>query len=82
MHHHGGHLHTVVIEPDAKRLIMVWHTAVPCQHTVYTLQETTVFLERSAEGSGAGRPAGRSFTSGRRVPGGARSASPICTECA
>lgn len=41
--HHRGTLHTVIIEPDERRLIMVWHTALPCHHTLYTLKETVVF---------------------------------------
>ena len=49
--HHPGQLHTVIIEPDEKRLIMVWQTALPCHHTVYTLKETIVFeKERLAPG--------------------------------
>lgn len=41
--HHRGQLHTVFIEPEEHRLIMVWHTSLPCHHTLYTLKETTVF---------------------------------------
>jgi len=41
--HHRGDLHTVIIEPAERRLIMVWHTALPCHHTLYTLKETVVF---------------------------------------
>jgi hypothetical protein len=40
---HRGQLHTVIIEPDALRLIMVWQTALPCHHTLYSLKETVVF---------------------------------------
>lgn len=40
--HHSARLHTIVIEPDAGRLVMVWHTALACHHTLYTLRETVV----------------------------------------
>lgn len=42
---HGGNLHTVIVEPDERRVILVWHAAVPCHHTLYTLRRTTVSLE-------------------------------------
>lgn len=41
--HHRAQLHTVILEPEERRLIMVWQTALPCHHTLYTLRETTVF---------------------------------------
>jgi hypothetical protein len=41
--HHRGQLHTVIIEPDERRLIMVWQTALPCHHSLYTLKQTIVF---------------------------------------
>lgn len=41
--HHRGNLHTVLIEPDDNRLTMVWHTALPCHHTLYTLKRTVIF---------------------------------------
>ena len=40
--HHRQSLHTVIIEPDARRMMLVWHTALPCHHTLYTLHSTTV----------------------------------------
>jgi hypothetical protein len=40
---HRGQLHTVIIEPEESRLILVWQTALPCHHTLYSLQETVVF---------------------------------------
>lgn len=52
--HHRGALHTVIIEPDERRLVMVWHSALPCHHTLYTLKETVVFeKERLARGGDA-----------------------------
>ena len=41
--HHLARLHTVILEPSDRRLIMVWHTALPCHHTLYTLKRTIVF---------------------------------------
>jgi hypothetical protein len=41
--HHSPNLHTVIIEPDEQRLIMVWNIALPCHHTLYTLEKTIVF---------------------------------------
>jgi hypothetical protein len=41
--HHRAQLHTVIMEPEERRLIMVWQTALPCHHTLYTLKETVVF---------------------------------------
>jgi hypothetical protein len=41
--HHRGDLHTVIVEPDESRLIMVWHTSLPCHHTLYTLKRTVVY---------------------------------------
>jgi len=40
--HNRGQLHTVIIEPDQQQLIMIWHSALPCHHTIYTLKETIV----------------------------------------
>lgn len=51
--HHRANLHTVIIEPDERRLTMVWHTSLPCHHTLYTLKETTVFEKRRLERSPA-----------------------------
>jgi len=44
--HHTGQLYTVIIEPDERRLIMVWQSSLPCHHTLYTLKETVVFEKR------------------------------------
>ncbi|MDF0673892.1 MAG: DUF2169 domain-containing protein [Nitrospira sp.] len=44
--HHRGQLHTVIIEPEERRLIMVWQTALPCHHTLYTLKETVVIEKK------------------------------------
>ena len=61
--HHRANLHTVIIEPDAQRLTVVWHSSLLCHHTLYTLRETTVFekrrLERSAALAVAGEEEGK-----------------------
>lgn len=44
--HHRGQLYTVIIEPEEHRLIMVWQTALPCHHTLYTLKETVVIEKK------------------------------------
>jgi hypothetical protein len=44
--YHRGNLHTVIIEPDSQRLTMVWHTAFPCHHTLYTLTRTIVYVKQ------------------------------------
>lgn len=41
--HHRSQIHTVIIEPEKERLIVVWQTALPCHHTLYSLRETIVF---------------------------------------
>jgi hypothetical protein len=41
--HHRSELYTVIIEPEERRLIMVWQTSLPCHHTLYTLKETVAF---------------------------------------
>jgi hypothetical protein len=41
--HNRAQLHTVILEPEERRLIMVWQTALPCHHSLYTLRGTTVF---------------------------------------
>jgi hypothetical protein len=44
--HHRRALHTVIIEPEDRRLIMIWQTALPCHHTLYTLSRTVVFEKK------------------------------------
>ncbi len=46
---HRSDLHCVLIEPDQKRLIMVWHSALPCHHTLYTLKRTVIFVKQEQE---------------------------------
>lgn len=54
--HHRGQLHTVIIEPEVRRLIMVWQTALPCHHTLYTLKETAVFEKERVPLGGKDEP--------------------------
>lgn len=40
--HHRGRLHTVILEPDVPRVILVWRTELPCHARALKLQRTTV----------------------------------------
>lgn len=44
--HHPRALHTVILEPEERRFILVWQTALPCHDTLYTLEETTIFEKK------------------------------------
>ncbi len=39
---HRAHLHTVMLEPDVPRVLMVWHTSLPCHGKKLKLIGTTV----------------------------------------
>jgi hypothetical protein len=39
---HRAVLHTVTLEPDVPRIIMVWHTRLPCHSKALKLQRTTI----------------------------------------
>jgi hypothetical protein len=39
---HRPSLHTVIVEPDVPRLMMVWHSHLPCHTRVLKLKRTTV----------------------------------------
>lgn len=39
---HGSTLHSVVFEPDLRRLVMVYGSALPCHQTIHTLTRTVV----------------------------------------
>ncbi len=57
---HRGERHTVVIEPEERRLMRVWHTATPRHHTPYAPRETAmVGKERPGPGTPAGRETAR-----------------------
>ncbi len=55
---HRPNLHTVILEPDLRRVIMVWHTSFPCHYTLYDIKSTQFFLKlRTGNGpsDGSGR---------------------------
>jgi hypothetical protein len=39
---HRAQLHTVILEPDVPRVLLVWQTALPCHPKVLKLTQTTV----------------------------------------
>ncbi|HSQ57382.1 MAG TPA: DUF2169 domain-containing protein, partial [Gemmata sp.] len=43
---HRPSLHTVILEPDEARVIMVWHTSLPCHHTLYSLISTSIIEKK------------------------------------
>jgi hypothetical protein len=44
--YHRARLHTVIFEPDLRRVLLVWHTALPCHHDVFRLTHTRIYLKR------------------------------------
>ena len=40
---HRAKLHTVVLEPDHPRVLMVWHTSLRCHHDADDLEDTTIW---------------------------------------
>lgn len=44
--YHRANLHTVVIEPDVSRVLLVWHTAIPCHHDLYKLTDTRIYMKQ------------------------------------
>jgi hypothetical protein len=43
---HRANLHTVIIEPDNHRVILVWHSHLPCHHDINRLEKTTIQLKK------------------------------------
>ena len=39
---HRANLHTVILEPDVPRVMLVWHTALPCHPKVTKLRKTRI----------------------------------------
>lgn len=39
---HRAKLHTVLLEPDCPRVIMVWHTHLPCHNKDHQLEQTVI----------------------------------------
>ena len=48
---HRAVLHTVILKPDAPKVVMVWHTHLPCHHKVLKLNNTTIRLKQAVLGS-------------------------------
>lgn len=44
--HHRSNLHSVILEPDYPRAVLVWHTALPCHPKVLKLHETVVSIKQ------------------------------------
>lgn len=44
--HHRGVLATVILEPDFPRVIMIWQSALLCNHRIDDLDQTTVRLKK------------------------------------
>jgi hypothetical protein len=44
--HHRAVLHTVILEPDESRVVMVWHTTLPCHPKVNRLERTRIIQKR------------------------------------
>lgn len=43
---HTPKIHTVVLEPDERRVIVTWHSSVPCHTALYSLRKIVVTEER------------------------------------
>jgi hypothetical protein len=44
--HHRGVLHTIILEPEVPRLLMVWHSMLPCHTQVLKLEKTVITVKR------------------------------------
>lgn len=44
---HHANLHTVILEPDVPRVLLVWHTHLPCHPKVLKLERTLIWQKRS-----------------------------------
>lgn len=42
---HEAVIHTLLLEPDERRLVLLYYTQLPCHHTLYKLRRTQVWLE-------------------------------------
>jgi hypothetical protein len=49
---HRAKLHTVILEPDIPRLLMVWHTHLPCHPKVLKLERTTITQKKVLRSAG------------------------------
>jgi hypothetical protein len=50
---HRANLHTVILEPDVPRVLMVWHTALPCHPKVTKLLKTRIIQKTLLSRPGA-----------------------------
>ena len=50
---HRGSLHTIILEPDEPRVVLVWHTAIQAHADVYRLQTTYISQLRVLNARGA-----------------------------
>lgn len=41
---HDPRLHTLILHPDERRMIVAWHSALPCHRGIHSLRRTTVDL--------------------------------------
>ncbi len=55
---HQADFHTVAFEPDVPRVMLVWHTHLPCHHKVLELRTTTIHLRKRNRGSERDRAGG------------------------
>ncbi|MBI4241712.1 MAG: DUF2169 domain-containing protein [Candidatus Rokubacteria bacterium] len=55
---HRADLHTVILEPDTPRVIMVWHTSLPCHHRGHKLVGTEITIKRPLHVSDEDRTSG------------------------
>lgn len=53
---HRGKLHTVILEPDVPRVILVWRTELPCHSRALKLQQTIVRPKEVLNVARAARP--------------------------
>lgn len=44
--HHGAKMHSVILEPDIPRVIMVWHTMLQCHGKRFSLEGTSIIQKR------------------------------------
>jgi len=47
---HRATLHTIILEPDVPRVILVWHTALACHSRVNALKETEIWEKKILAG--------------------------------
>jgi hypothetical protein len=56
--HHAGKLHSVILEPDVPRVVLVWRTELACHPRVHSLLGTVVRPKRVVNAPGRPVPAG------------------------